>query len=121
MACKWSEKEVKQNSERHQLFSLNHLSRSIIYAQQSTFILSTHVNDFDVPIFSFNQHATQGAEITQFCAGSDLQVLMIQFLGILDEIQPLVKNYMIFCLLFSSVDYGWGGVEGWGEKAYNCN
>ena len=36
-------------------------------------------------------------------------------------------SLVIFCLLFSSVDYvpvkgeGWGGVEGWGEKEYNCN
>ena len=38
---------------------------------------------------------------------------------------------VIFCLLFSFVDYvpvkgeiiwtGWGGVEGWGENADNCN
>ena len=50
-------------------------------------------------------------------------------------------SLVIFCLLFSSVDYvpvkseiirgrvkvgegggfSWGGVEGWGEKAYSCN
>ena len=34
-------------------------------------------------------------------------------------------SLVIFCLLFSSVDegggFGWGEVEGWGEKAYNCN
>ena len=26
-----------------------------------------------------------------------------------------------FKRLYITIVYGWGGVEGWGEKAYNCN